>query len=78
LTSLRSIPIVRMNFDYVITVCDHAKEICPVFPGGQNFIHQGFEDPARFEGSEEQTLAGVRYVHDEIRHWIQKTFGAAG
>lgn len=63
------------NFNYVVMVCDHAKEACPFFPEGENFLHKGFEDPSEFKGSEEEMLAGVRRVRDEIKDWIQKTFG---
>lgn len=63
------------TFDYVVTVCDHAKEACPFFPGGENFLHKGFQDPSEFKGSEEEMLAEVRRVRDEIKDWIQKTFG---
>src|SRR5947199_10859368 len=44
------------NFDYVLTVCDNAKETCPVYPGHTNRIHHRFEDPAAVEGSEEERL----------------------
>ena len=61
------------NFDYVVTVCDHAKESCPFFPG-EKIIHEGFEDPSKFEGTEEEILAKTRRVRDEISAWIKKTF----
>jgi arsenate reductase len=60
------------EFDYIITVCDHAKETCPVFPGKANRIHQSFEDPpAAGEGSEEERLEIFRRVRDEIRGWMK-------
>ena len=65
---------VDQAFDVVITVCGHAKETCPFFPGGKKRIHRGFEDPSSFEGSEEETLAAFRRVRDEIREWIEKEF----
>src|SRR5712692_9858497 len=43
-----------MDFDYVVTLSDHAKETCPLFPGCNNYIHQHFEDPADFKGTEEE------------------------
>ena len=63
-----------MEFDYVITVCDNAKEECPVFPGGCKHIHKGFADPSRVEGGDDQKLMAFRIVRDEIRDWIQKNF----
>jgi arsenate reductase (thioredoxin) len=60
--------------DMVITVCDHAKESCPIFPGGAQKIHQSFEDPSAITGSEEDILAGFRRIRDEIRGWIVSTF----
>ncbi len=55
-------------FDYVITVCDGAKEICPVFTGQvMHRIHIGFEDPAEARGSREEVLPVYRKVRDEIR-----------
>lgn len=62
------------NFDYVVTVCDHAREVCPFFPGGAIRLHQSFEDPSRFEGTEEEKLAMFRQVRDEIGEWIRSTF----
>jgi arsenate reductase len=58
------------EFDVVITVCDHANEICPVFPGKTRRVHESFEDPAAVVGSEEQRLAAFRRVRDEIRAWL--------
>jgi len=59
---------VNESFDYVITVCDNAKETCPVFTGkvGQQ-LHIGFEDPAEATGTEEEILAVFRRVRDEIK-----------
>jgi arsenate reductase len=61
------------RFDYVVTVCDHAKETCPFFPG-KKVLHKSFADPSKFQGTEEQILQKVRQVRDEIREWIEKTF----
>jgi len=56
------------NFDYVITVCDGAKEICPVFTGNvKHRIHIGFEDPAAARGTEEKVLPIYRKVRDQIK-----------
>ncbi|HEX5082519.1 MAG TPA: arsenate reductase ArsC [Blastocatellia bacterium] len=60
------------EFDYVITVCDNAKETCPVFPGKARRIHQSFEDPPPLGArSEEETLSIFRRVRDEIREWMK-------
>lgn len=58
-------------FDYVLTVCDNARESCPVFPGATVRIHRNFEDPAMFVGSEEGKLALFRRVRDEIREYLR-------
>jgi len=59
-------------FDYVITVCDNAKESCPVFPGAVKRLHHGFEDPAAVNGSDEERLAVFRRVRDELREYLRK------
>ncbi len=59
------------SFDYVITVCDDAKEACPFFPGAANRLHWSLEDPSRVEGSEEERLAVFRLVRDRIRERIK-------
>ena len=56
----------RQEFDYVITVCDNAKEQCPIFPGKTKRIHWSFADPAAAEGDDEMRLAVFRKVRDEI------------
>jgi arsenate reductase len=60
------------TFDYVLTVCDHAKESCPVFLNAAVTLHQSFEDPAAFEGPEEQRCARFRRVRDELRQYLSK------
>jgi arsenate reductase len=62
------------ELDYVVTVCHHANETCPFFPGGKARIHRGFQDAAALEGSEDEKLAIFRQVRDEIRNWIKETF----
>jgi len=55
------------DFDYVITVCDHARETCPVFLGNVNHrLHMGFDDPAEATGSTEEILAVYRKIRNEI------------
>lgn len=56
-------------FDYVITVCDHANEVCPVFPSNAKKLHHNFPDPAKAKGSEEEILNAFRNVRDEIKQW---------
>lgn len=66
--ALRDIP-----FDYVVTVCDHARETCPVFPGAAMAVHRSFDDPpflARNAASEEEALTHYRRVRDEIRSFV--------
>jgi len=57
---------------YVITVCDNAKESCPVFPGRTQRLHWSFEDPAAVEGPMEQRLAAFRLIRDELRERIEE------
>ena len=64
------------HFDYVLTVCDNAKESCPIFPGRTVTIHRNFEDPATLQGSVEERLAAFRRVRDEVRQYL-KTFPQA-
>ena len=66
---------IRQRFDYIVTVCDRAKEICPFFPGGLNYIHQNFEDPSTFTGSHDEIMEKVRKVRNEIKNWVEETFG---
>ena len=59
------------SFDYVLTVCDHAREVCPFFPGKTEMIHQGFVDPAACDGPEKERLALFRKVRGEIREYLR-------
>jgi arsenate reductase len=61
----------RQNFDYVLTVCDNAKESCPVLCGEATRLHHSFDDPAAAEGSEEKRLAKFRRVRDELRSYLK-------
>jgi arsenate reductase len=68
----------KVHFGYMITVCADAEEKCPsVFPGVGQRMHWGFEDPAAFAGSEEETLAKFREVRDQIdtrvREWLEES-----
>jgi arsenate reductase len=61
-------------FDYVVTVCGHAHEHCPVFPGGATVVHAGFDDPprlARGARTEEEAMPHYRRVRDEIRAFVE-------
>jgi arsenate reductase len=62
-------------FDYIVTVCDHANESCPVFPGKAARIHVSFDDPPRLAANaktEEEALMHYRRVRDEIRAFVER------
>jgi len=64
----------NITFDYIITVCGHAHETCPMFFGNGKIIHRGFEDPPKMAEAyetEEEKLACYRKVRDEIRDFIE-------
>lgn len=63
------------GFDYVITVCDNAKESCPVFPGKTQRLHWPFEDPAAVQGSEDVRKAAFRKVRDQLHGRIMAFLG---
>jgi arsenate reductase len=66
--------LMAVPFDVVVTVCDHAHESCPVFPGRTRVVHRGFDDPprlARDAHSEEEALDHYRRVRDEIRAFVE-------
>lgn len=58
-------------FDWVVTVCDQARQTCPVFPGALHTAHWGFDDPSEAEGTEEERLAVFRRVRDEINAHVK-------
>ena len=60
-----------IDFDYVITLCDNAREHCPVFGGKAKVIHKPFDDPYFASGSEEQILTTFRKVRDDIRTFVE-------
>ena len=60
------------QFDYVITVCDNARETCPVFPADAKRIHWSFDDPASVQGTNEEKLSVFRRVRDEIRERLME------
>jgi len=61
----------KVDFDYLITVCGNANDRCPVFPGMGTRLHWPFEDPAAFEGTEEEKIAFFRTIRDQIKHKIE-------
>lgn len=71
-------------FDLAVTVCDKAKEMCPICgvsvkapataPAAKETIHKNFKDPAAAEGSEEDQINAFRQARDEIKDWIEQTF----
>jgi len=64
----------KMEIDYVITVCDNAKERCPFFPAKTKLIHHSFDDPPKLAASaksEEEKLSHYRRVRDEIKTFVQ-------
>jgi len=64
----------HIPFDYVVTVCDHANQHCPVFPGKAKVIHVGFDDPpslAAQASTETEALSVYRRVRDEIRRFVE-------
>jgi arsenate reductase (thioredoxin) len=60
------------SFDHVVTVCDQARQVCPVFPGAGESLHWGYEDPAEAEGTEEERLAVFRRVLIQLGERVQQ------
>ena len=65
----------NMRFDYVITVCDHAKENCPFFPSHAIKLHQNFTDPAKATGTPLSVIKQFRNVRDEIKKYCEAFVG---
>ncbi|MBK9107160.1 MAG: arsenate reductase ArsC [Saprospiraceae bacterium] len=61
----------NLNFECIITVCDHAKESCPLFPIQSKSFHQNFTDPANAKGSSDEILNAFRMVRDEIKQYCK-------
>ena len=59
----------EINFDYMITVCDNAKENCPIFPNAKHVIHKSFPDPAKAKGTETEILKVYRDVRDSLKEF---------
>ena len=69
----------QQAFDYIVTVCDNARETCPVFPKAAIRLHWSFADPAAVEGSPDERLAAFRTIRDEIRERLEAFVqGSAG
>ena len=60
------------SFEYVVTVCDEARQVCPVFPGVHESLHWGYEDPAEATGTEEERLAVFRRVFIQIGERVRQ------
>ena len=67
--------VIENFFDTVVTVCDGARETCPIYPGGAEVLHHSFEDPSSFDGTPEEVADKFRQVRDEIKEWIEVAFG---
>ena len=65
---------VNEEIDLILTVCDNAKEICPIFPKRTDFIHFCFDDPANAKGSDDEKLIVYRRVRDEINVFLKSNF----
>jgi arsenate reductase (thioredoxin) len=63
---------IDLSFDFVITVCDHANERCPVFPSTATQFHHNFPDPAKATGTEVEVLESFRQVREMIRNYSQQ------
>ena len=61
------------QFDFVVTVCDYAKEVCPFFPG-KSILHKNFRDPSKHHGCNNVILQEIRRIRDDIKDWIINTF----
>jgi arsenate reductase (thioredoxin) len=68
------VPLLGQHVPYVVTVCDNAKERCPIFPGTWKFLHWSFEDPAAATGTHDERLAVFRRVRDQIVERIDGEF----
>ena len=62
------------KIDLVVTVCDHARETCPVFPYAKQSIHKGFEDPSQFQGTPEEKLQRFKETKEQIKQWLLTQF----
>jgi len=68
------VKLLGQHVPYVVTVCDNAKERCPIFPGTWKYLHWSFDDPAAAQGTHEERLAVFRRVRDQILAHIDREF----
>ena len=68
------------QFDYVVTLCADAQEACPIFIGGETYLHHAFDDPARVKGAltDADGCSPFRAVRDQLKAWIDVTFRTTG
>lgn len=71
-TSNHVVEYTMTSFDYIITVCDHAKEVCPFFPSKAVKLHYNFPDPAKFIGSEEETTLEFKKIREQIKAYCEE------
>ena len=64
----------HIEFDFVLTVCDNARERCPYFPTRAKVVHHNFPDPAKAKGTEEEILQQFREVREEIKDYCKKLY----
>ena len=64
----------NIDFDLIVTVCDNAKENCPIFLDRRKTLHRNLKDPSNYEGDENERIKVFRNVRDEIREWIDLNF----
>lgn len=62
------------EMDYVVTVCGNDQNTCPFFADGKKYVHQPFEDPSAFEGTEEDKIEQFRAVRDELKKWLEQFY----
>lgn len=64
-------PFLEVDFDYIISVCDHARDNCPYIASGADRLHHNFDDPSRFKGTDEQIMKEFERVRDEIKDYCR-------
>jgi arsenate reductase len=64
-----------VTFNYVVTMCADAAESCPIFPGGETYLHHPFDDPVAAYGSDKDKCASFVRVRDQIKKWVESKFG---